>query len=92
MAPLLFSDEPGWESGREVQGRIAARLGRVAEEERKQEVRRVLKEMGVIPFVMQYKRTPWTRKVAFWGNCPAAFWSCDVDEYDRAKKRSKSCA
>ncbi len=36
MTPL-FSDEPGWESGREVQGRIAARLGRVAEEERKQQ-------------------------------------------------------
>ena len=36
MTPL-FSDEPGWESGREVQDRIAARLGRVAEEERKQQ-------------------------------------------------------
>ncbi len=47
MAPLLFSDEPGWESGREVQGRIAARLGRVAEEERKQEVRRVLRGTGI---------------------------------------------
>ena len=30
MTPL-FSDEPGWESGREVQDRIAARLGRVQE-------------------------------------------------------------
>lgn len=46
MTPL-FSDEPGWESGREVQGRIAARLGRVAEEERKQEVRRVLRGTGI---------------------------------------------
>ena len=46
MTPL-FSDEPGWESGREVQGRIAARLGRVAEEERKQVVRRGLRGTGV---------------------------------------------
>jgi hypothetical protein len=45
MTPL-FSDEPGWESGREVQGRIAARLGRMAEEERKQEIRRVLRDTG----------------------------------------------
>ncbi len=43
----LFSDEPGWESGREVQDRIAARLGRVAEEERKQEIRRVLRGAGI---------------------------------------------
>jgi len=46
MTPL-FSDEPGWESGREVQGRIAARLGRMAEEERKQEIRRVLRGAGI---------------------------------------------
>ena len=43
----LFSDEPGWEDGREVQGRIAARLGRMAEEERKQEIRRVLRGAGI---------------------------------------------
>lgn len=47
MAPLLFSDEPGWESGQEVQGRIAARLGRVQEEERKQEVRQALRGAGI---------------------------------------------
>jgi len=46
MTPL-FSDEPGWESGREMQERIAARLGRVAEEERKQEIRRVLRGAGI---------------------------------------------
>lgn len=70
-----------------MQGRIAARLGRVAEEERKQEVRRVLKEMGVTPFVMQYKRTPWTRRVAWWANRPQVFWSCDIDQVDRSKNR-----
>jgi hypothetical protein len=36
MTPL-FSDEPGWESGRECRTGIAARLGRVQEEERKQQ-------------------------------------------------------
>jgi len=46
MTPL-FSDEPGWESGREVQDRIAARLGRVQEEERKQEIRQALHEAGI---------------------------------------------
>jgi hypothetical protein len=47
MESVLFSDEPGWESGREVQGRIAARLGRVQEEGRKQEIRQALHEAGI---------------------------------------------
>jgi hypothetical protein len=48
---------------------------------------RLLKEMGVTPFVMQYKRTPWTRRVAWWANRPQVFWSCDIDQVDRTKKR-----
>jgi len=47
MKPILFSNEPGWESGREVRDRIAARLDRVAEEEWKRETRRVLREAGI---------------------------------------------
>lgn len=49
---------------------------------------RLLKELGATPFVMQYKRTPWTRKVAWWANRPQAFWSCDVDDLDRSKHRA----
>jgi hypothetical protein len=47
MRSILFSEEPGWEDGREVQDRIAARVGRVAEEERKQDVQQALREAGV---------------------------------------------
>lgn len=49
---------------------------------------RLLKELGATPFVMQYKRTPWTRKVAWWANRPQVFWSCDVDDLDRSKHRA----
>jgi len=49
---------------------------------------RLLKELGATPFVMQYKRTPWTRKVAWWANRPQAFWACDVDDLDRSKHRA----
>ena len=48
---------------------------------------RVLKELGATPFVMQYKRTTWTRKVAWWANRPQVFWSCDIDSVDRSKNR-----
>ncbi len=44
-----FGDEPGWEGGREVRTRIAARAGRVAEEERKAAVRQMLREAAVDP-------------------------------------------
>lgn len=43
-----FADEPGWEDGRGVQDRIAARAQRVAEEERKGEIRRALKGAGLL--------------------------------------------
>lgn len=49
---------------------------------------RLLKELRATPFVMQYKRTPWTRKVAWWANRPQAFWACDVDDLDRSKHRA----
>lgn len=48
---------------------------------------RLLKELGATPFVMQYKRTTWTRKVAWWANRPQVFWSCDIDQVDRSKNR-----
>jgi len=48
---------------------------------------RLLKDLGVTPFVMQYKRTPWTRRVAWWANRPQVFWSCDIDQVDRSKNR-----
>lgn len=48
---------------------------------------RLLKELGATPFVMQYKRTPWTRRVAWWANRPQVFWSCDIDQVDRSKNR-----
>lgn len=44
---------------------------------------RLLKELKTNAFVMQYKRTDWTRKIAWWANRKEAFWACDVDEVDR---------
>jgi len=37
----------------------------------------IIKEIGVSPFIMQYRRTPWTRKLARL-NRPQIFWSCDL--------------
>lgn len=42
---------------------------------------RLLKELGVSPFVMPYVRTKWTRKLARWANSPWIVWSCDIDDY-----------
>lgn len=49
---------------------------------------RLLKEWGATPFVMQYRRTPWTRRIAGWANCPQALWSCDIDDWDRSAYRN----
>jgi hypothetical protein len=44
---------------------------------------RLLKELKTNAFVMQYKRTDWTRKIAWWANCKQTFWSFDIDEQHR---------
>ena len=49
---------------------------------------RLLKELGATPFVMQYRSTSWTRKIAGWANRPQALWSCDIDDWDRAAYRN----
>lgn len=41
---------------------------------------RLLKKLGTNAFVMQYKRTPWTKKIAWWANRKKLFWSCDIDD------------
>ena len=40
---------------------------------------RVLREIGATAFVMQYRRSPWTRRFARLLNRPQIFWSCDLD-------------
>ncbi|MDD5419619.1 MAG: hypothetical protein PHV57_07205 [Methanomicrobiaceae archaeon] len=40
----------------------------------------ILREIGATPFIMQYRRTPWTRKLARL-NRPQIFWSCDLAEF-----------
>jgi len=40
----------------------------------------ILKEIGATPFIMQYRRTAWTRKLARL-NRPQIFWSCDLAEF-----------
>ena len=54
---------------------------------------RILKEIGATPFVMQYSRTPWTRRVAWWANRPQVFWSCDIDDMGSTacNASSKAC-
>lgn len=46
---------------------------------------RLLKKMGTNAFVMQYQRNAWTRKLAWWANRKWVYWSCDVDEVNRAR-------
>ena len=46
---------------------------------------RLLKELGTNAFVMAYKRTKWTKKIAWWANRKQAFWSFDIDELDWSK-------
>jgi len=40
----------------------------------------IIKEIGVRPFIMQYRRTPWTRRLARL-NRPQIYWSCDLAEF-----------
>lgn len=48
---------------------------------------RLLKELGTKGFVMQYKRTEWTSRLAWWANNNRVFWSCDIEDVDRSKYR-----
>jgi len=50
----------------------------------KEDLRRceVLKEIGATPFIMQYKRTAWTKHLARL-NRPQIFWSCNLAEFTR---------
>ena len=47
---------------------------------------RLLKQLGTNAFVMPYKRTPWTNRIGWWANRPAAYWSCDIDDIKRRNK------
>lgn len=49
---------------------------------------RVLKDLGTNPFVMQYRRTADTKRLAWWANRKQAFWSFDIDDLDR---RIRAC-
>ena len=46
---------------------------------------RLLKELGTHAFVMQYTKNEWTQRIAWWANRRQAYWSCDIDDVDRAK-------
>lgn len=45
---------------------------------------RLLKELGTNAFVMPYVKNKWTKRIARWANRKWAFWSCDIDEYNRS--------
>jgi hypothetical protein len=49
---------------------------------------RILKELQVQPFVMQYRRTPWTKRLAWWARAPV-FWKTDLEDLDRQRYRSR---
>jgi hypothetical protein len=42
---------------------------------------RKLKELGTNAFVMPYKRTAWTKRIARWANRKWLYWSMDIDDY-----------
>lgn len=44
---------------------------------------RMLKEMGTNAFVMPFRRTEWTKKIARWANRKQLFWSIDIEDYER---------
>lgn len=44
---------------------------------------RTLKKLNCNPFVIQYAKNKWTRKIAWWANRKQAFWAFDIDELDR---------
>jgi len=48
---------------------------------------RILKSLGVQPYVMPFVSNPWTRKLRWWAR-PRVFWTCDIDEMDRQRYRS----
>lgn len=53
---------------------------------------RTLKELGTNAYVMPYKDTKWTRRLARWANRKWLYWSCDIEgflsaTYSRRKQR-----
>ena len=50
---------------------------------------RKLKEAGTNSFVMQYKRTLYSKALARWANRRGLYWSIDFDEYDRLNRNVK---
>ena len=42
---------------------------------------RLLKELGTNAFVMPYKKTKWTQRIARWANRKWLYWSIDIDDY-----------
>ena len=50
---------------------------------------RLLREHRTGAFVMQFRSSPWTRRLAAWANRPQLFWPRDLDETDYAAYRSQ---
>ena len=42
---------------------------------------RLLRNLGTNAFVMQYRKTPESRRLARWANRRWLYWSCDFDDY-----------
>lgn len=46
---------------------------------------RLLRNLGTNAFVMQYRKTPASRRLARWANRRWLYWSCDFDDYHTTK-------
>lgn len=45
----------------------------------------LLRSLGTGAFVMQYQKTPFTRRLARWANRRRLYWSCTFDDYHTTK-------
>lgn len=46
----------------------------------------LLKSLGTNAFVMQFRKTPFTRQLARWANRRWLYWSCEFENYSSASK------